>query len=212
MAAAGVPGGESSGARNEKRDDAASWNPRKTGVHVPEDAGEIRLVLSDGLREALDSWKARRDAEWPRVPRRAAWRSVTRRMSAHLHDALARFAPRLSERESDEIDEFLLRYDLEPLRAYAKARAAAAAAALPPPPDDGGLAIVSAVYGKGRKSVDVAQALASRIVGGRLCVRADNSLGGDPLVGVVKKLTVKYVWRGRRRTRCVAEYDTLVLP
>jgi len=202
----------SSRAKRGKREVARAWNPRRTGIFVTKDADQIHLVLSDGLRAALDSWKARRDARWPEIPRPAKWLFVTKWMTEHLHESLMRFAPHLSKRDSDQIDRFLRRYDLEPLRAYAKARAAAAAAALPPPSDGGGLTIVSAVYGKGRKSVDVTTVLVSKIAYGRLLVWVGNSLGGDPAVGVVKKLTVKYLWKGRRRSRTVAEHETLALP
>lgn len=209
MGAAKGPTRRRSGARRATGASAAEWNPRKTGIHVTPHVDEIQLVLSEELRTALDDWKARRDARWPEVPRTPEWLFVTKSMTEHLHRALTRFAPHVILMESEQIDAFLRRYDLDPLRAFARAQAAAAA---PPPPDDGGLTIVSAFYGKGRRKVDVAQALASRIVGGRLFVHASNELGGDPAYGVVKKLTVRYVWRGRRHVRSVAEHDGLALP
>jgi hypothetical protein len=84
--------------------------------------------------------------------------------------------------------------------------------ASPPPAEAGGLTIVSGIYGMDGKTVDVTAALASMIVGGRLVVEAGNHLAGDPLVGIVKELTVTYVWKGERRTRTISEYETLTLP
>ena len=187
-------------------DAADDWSLRKTGLRIPRGADGIRVVFGKELRSALDSWKARRDAAWPQVPRAAEWRACTNRMTAQLHDALAHVVPHLSEVESERLDELLRGYDVEPLRAYAKSLAAGA------PPDDGGLTIVSAVYGKGDRTVDVASVLAGLVVGGRLAVRAANALAGDPAVAVAKELTVTYVWRGERRTRTVAEHEMLELP
>lgn len=182
------------------------WNLRQTGLHIPKGDDGLRVVFGEGLRAALDALKARRDAAWPEVPRTPEWRAVTATITTQIHAALAHVAPHLSEEESDRLDELLRRYDLEPLRAHPKTTAAAL------PPDDGGLAIVSAVYGKGSRTVDVTSVLAELVVGGRLAVRASNSLAGDPAIGVVKELTTTYVWRGEQRTRSVAEYEMLELP
>jgi hypothetical protein len=184
---------------------AAAWNLRRTGMLVRKDAGEIALVLSDGLRAQLDRWKADRDERWPGRPRPAGWRDETKRMTACLHDALAPVVSRLAPEDGRAVDRFLRRYDLAPLPRSARP-------GRPLPPDRGGLRVVSAIYGKGERTVDVTKKLASRIVGGRLAVRASNSLAGDPAVGVVKKLTVNFVWRGRRRRRSVAECELLTLP
>jgi hypothetical protein len=78
--------------------------------------------------------------------------------------------------------------------------------------DAGGLKILSGIYGKDGKTVDVTDALRSMVVGGRLVVEAGNALAGDPLVGVVKDLTIAYEWKGERRTRTIREYETLTLP
>ena len=182
------------------------WNLRKTGLRIPRGADGIRVVFGEELRTALDSWKTWRDAAWPELPRTATWRMVTNLMTEQLHDALAPVAPYLTEPDSERLDELLRIYDLEPLRAYAKSLAGAA------PPDDGGLAIESAVYGKGDRTVDVTSVLAGLVVRGRLAVRARNSLAGDPAVGTVKQLIVTYVWRGERRTRTVDEHEMLELP
>lgn len=79
-------------------------------------------------------------------------------------------------------------------------------------PEDGSLRIVSGVYGKDGKTVEVTGVLASMVVGGRLVVEAGNALAGDPLVGIVKDLAVAYTWKGERRTRTIREYETLTLP
>jgi hypothetical protein len=194
------------GARGADDASDGEWNLRKTGLRIPRGADGVHVVLGDELRAALDSWRARRDAAWPQLPRAPEWRAATNRMSAQLHDAVAPVAPHLSEVESEELDELLRSYDLAPMRAYARSRAAAA------PPDDGGLAIVAATYGSGVRIVDVTQVLTGLVVGGRLLVRAKNSLAGDPAVGVAKELAVTYVWRGQRLTRTVAEHETLELP
>jgi hypothetical protein len=94
------------------------------------------------------------------------------------------------------------------LREDARAKLQAA----PPPETEGSLKIVSGVYGKDGRTVDVTGALASMVVGGRLVVEAGNALAGDPLVGVVKELSVTYVWKGERRTRLIDEYEVLTLP
>jgi len=78
--------------------------------------------------------------------------------------------------------------------------------------DAGGLKILSGIYGKDGKTVDVTDALRSMVVGGRLVVEAGNALAGDPLFGIVKDLTVAYEWKGERRTRTIREYETLTLP
>ena len=77
---------------------------------------------------------------------------------------------------------------------------------------DRDLVIVSGIYGLDGKSVDVTRALAALVVRGRLVVEAGNHLAGDPNFGIVKELTVVYVWKGERRSRSISEYETLVLP
>jgi hypothetical protein len=94
------------------------------------------------------------------------------------------------------------------LREEARAKLQASA----PPGEGGTLKIVSGVYGRDGRTVDVTQALAAMVVGGRLVVEAGNALAGDPFAGTVKDLTVVYVWNGERRTRTIAEYETLTLP
>jgi hypothetical protein len=202
-----VPGkAAAGGARGADDSSDGDWSLRKTGIRIPRGADGVHVVLGDELRAALDSWRARRDATWPQLARAAEWRAATNRVSAQLHDAMAHLAPHLSEVESEKLDDVLRSYDLAPMRAYARSRTAAA------PPDDGGLAIVAATYGSGVRIVDVTQVLTGLVVGGRLLVRAGNSLAGDPAVGVVKELAVTYVWRGQRLTRTVAEHETLELP
>jgi hypothetical protein len=94
------------------------------------------------------------------------------------------------------------------LREEARAKLQASA----PAGESGSLKIVSGIYGKDGRTVDVTRVLASMVVGGRLVVEAGNALAGDPLVGTVKELAVSYVWNGEARTRTISEYETLILP
>lgn len=84
----------------------------------------------------------------------------------------------------------------------------------PPPQAPAGLKILSAGYGApGRSVVDVTGLLASRVAGDRLVVVADNNtMGGDPLRGADKVLSVVYEWNGQRYTASAKEGQTLRLP
>jgi DnaJ-like protein len=80
------------------------------------------------------------------------------------------------------------------------------------PSADGGLRIVSAVYGKHGKSVDVTTRLNKAISDGRLRITASNEISGDPFHGTQKDLRVEYRYRGKLYVRTVHEGHTLALP
>ncbi len=74
------------------------------------------------------------------------------------------------------------------------------------------LEIHSATYGKGSHTIDVTEAVRSRVSGGALRFQVGNDLGGDPISGTVKELRVEYTLRVKRLVRVVNEFETLVLP
>ena len=47
---------------------------------------------------------------------------------------------------------------------------------------------------------------------GKLITIASNSIGGDPHVGVVKKLSIKYKHKGIIITKVFKEHDEIILP
>ncbi len=75
------------------------------------------------------------------------------------------------------------------------------------------LRIVSAKYGANGKFVDVTSILEKQVKEkGKVAVKASNTLKGDPISGVVKKLIVEYQYQGRNQTAEVEEGQTLTLP
>jgi hypothetical protein len=81
------------------------------------------------------------------------------------------------------------------------------------PPEPEGLVIHGATYGAGDQTRDVAQILRSKMSGGSLNLRVCNeNLGGDPIKGVVKTLTVDYSYAGERRTKAIPELEMLSVP
>jgi len=75
------------------------------------------------------------------------------------------------------------------------------------------LVILKAVYGDlaGGKTDDVTQQVADLVRKNALTVKADNDTFGDPANGVVKKLRVDYLFDGARKTRTIAENQTLTI-
>jgi len=76
------------------------------------------------------------------------------------------------------------------------------------------LTICSAMYGAdGHTWKDVASVLSAKIQNGRLNLPVTNvELGGDPLLGVTKKLDVTYSQDGRTWKKTVSENETLSIP
>ncbi len=78
------------------------------------------------------------------------------------------------------------------------------------------LEITNAVYGvlgdTIPNTVNVTEKLVERVRDGKIEVRADNALAGDPAPNEIKKLRVDYVVNGQAKTAVVAENQTLVLP
>jgi len=87
----------------------------------------------------------------------------------------------------------------------------------PKPPAASTLEIRKAVYGvlsaeAPPETVDVTQTLIDLIRNGRLEVKADNSLAGDPAPNILKELRVVYTYNGKRAAATVAENETLKIP
>ncbi|HKW63059.1 MAG TPA: hypothetical protein VJN89_10980 [Candidatus Acidoferrum sp.] len=79
--------------------------------------------------------------------------------------------------------------------------------------DDNGLRIVRAYYGWGGNTVNVTEALRSRMGNGQINFVVTNSaLGGDPAVGADKILVVIYRFQGRESATIVREGNTLSIP
>ena len=76
------------------------------------------------------------------------------------------------------------------------------------------LTIESAQYGAQGKWSEVADILRRRIAAGRIDnFRVNNeSMGGDPLPGVVKVLTVKYSYMGKSHSASFTENEVISLP
>lgn len=92
--------------------------------------------------------------------------------------------------------------------------------ALPPDGRTGRLAIVQAYYGDlpdpvrpaQRQTVDVTKQLQAAVANGRLRIKADNSIAGDPANLVVKQMAVDYAFDGVAYHRVYPENATVVLP
>jgi len=79
------------------------------------------------------------------------------------------------------------------------------------------LEIRKAVYGllsddAPLETVDVTKKLIELVRDGRLEIKADNTLAGDPAQNIVKELGVVYVYNGKRITTTVPENQTLKIP
>lgn len=71
------------------------------------------------------------------------------------------------------------------------------------------LQIIKAEYGAGDRWLDVTEKATKAVQDGRLWLRADNSLGPDPALGVVKTLRVVYLSSGKEQTVSVRENEAL---
>ena len=75
------------------------------------------------------------------------------------------------------------------------------------------LSIVSARYGAGAKTADVKRWLDSRIQNNTMSIRVGNeNLGGDPIMGQKKTLTIQYDWHGQRYEVSGGEDATITIP
>ena len=75
------------------------------------------------------------------------------------------------------------------------------------------LGIVSARYGAGAKTADVRQWVDSRVQNNTLSIRvANENLGGDPIMGQKKTLTIQYDWQGQRYEVSGGEDVTITIP
>jgi hypothetical protein len=76
-----------------------------------------------------------------------------------------------------------------------------------------GLRITSAMWGLGSRQQDVTNRLQSMVRNNRLSVGVTpQNMGGDPVVGANKVLTVYYNWNGRNQSKVVPENTMLNLP
>jgi hypothetical protein len=79
-------------------------------------------------------------------------------------------------------------------------------------PYDRDLQILRATYGYGNRMIDVTSRLQSRVYNDEINLQVTNeTMGGDPAVGVEKSLTVVFSANGRRDQVVVREGDTLRL-
>ncbi len=74
------------------------------------------------------------------------------------------------------------------------------------------LGILKATYGPAKVSIDITDRLREKIKNNKLNILADNSIQGDPEVGVVKKLKVKYTFGDETFEKEVAEGQRIILP
>jgi hypothetical protein len=72
--------------------------------------------------------------------------------------------------------------------------------------------IIFAVYGKWDGIVDCKEALQKQVCSGRLEVKVDDNLAGDPLEGHVKQLKVIYIENGKVRERIAGQRTILAIP
>ncbi len=74
---------------------------------------------------------------------------------------------------------------------------------------NGKLEIVKAEYGAQDKWLDVTELATKSVRDGRLTLRGDNSLGPDPIHGVVKTLRIVYLLNGKRQTAEAGENEEI---
>ena len=72
--------------------------------------------------------------------------------------------------------------------------------------------ILEAFYWSRNSRIDVSKALRDKVVEGKLTVKADNSLGGDPEAGASKSLSVRYLDGDRIKVKTARENETISLP
>jgi hypothetical protein len=76
-----------------------------------------------------------------------------------------------------------------------------------------GLRITSAMWGLGSRQQDVTNRLQNMVRNNRLSVDVTpRTMGGDPVVGANKVLTVYYNWNGRNQSKVAPENTVLNLP
>ncbi len=76
-----------------------------------------------------------------------------------------------------------------------------------------GLRITSAMWGLGSRQQDVTNRLQGMVRNNRLSVGVTpQNMGGDPVVGANKVLTIYYNWNGRNQNKVVPENTMLNLP
>lgn len=68
--------------------------------------------------------------------------------------------------------------------------------------------IIKATYG----GIDCTEQIKSRVIGDKIIVRADNSIIGDPTIGVIKWLEIQVEINGKTITEKVQEGNLLTLP
>jgi len=91
---------------------------------------------------------------------------------------------------------------------------------LPPDGQTGKLVIVQAYYGDlpdpvkpaQRQTVDVTKQLQAAVANGRLRIRADNAIAGDPANLIVKQMAIDYAFDGVTYHQVYPENATVVLP
>lgn len=74
------------------------------------------------------------------------------------------------------------------------------------------LVIYEAKYGANDSFIDVAAQLTEKIVDDKVSIIVNNLLGGDPLVGIAKKIIIKYSFKGEFFEKTFAEGQELILP
>jgi hypothetical protein len=76
-----------------------------------------------------------------------------------------------------------------------------------------GLHVTSARYGAEGTLADVTGIVAARVTGDQLNLRVTNqTMGGDPVVNIVKQLEIQYIYNGDARILIVPEDQDAVLP
>ena len=76
----------------------------------------------------------------------------------------------------------------------------------------GSLTIHAARYGAADHWIDLVDKLRGMIRDGKLRVLVGNDIGGDPIKGVRKELTVEYSYLGKKQVRKAREKENLELP
>ena len=74
------------------------------------------------------------------------------------------------------------------------------------------LELIKATYWTPDKKLDVSKELRSLIKNNKLEVVASNKIKGDPEYGIVKKLTIEYIYDGIKITKEYEEGDKVIIP
>lgn len=72
--------------------------------------------------------------------------------------------------------------------------------------------VLHAIYGTDDRNKDVTLKLNNMIYEGRLDTKASNEIDGDPHIGVIKYLKIKYRYQNRENEKEFKEGDTVSLP